>query len=672
METCKEDSMTDSNKETQVLTQESVSLPTKVLCLPQHQQELSLVKNTVPPPSGPIQIILDESEQCLFDVLVGTVNAYNKGQLSIPNDNEDVSSSSSHNNNNDNNHNVTSPSDAKSLLEIRVAGGWVRDKVLGGLTTHDVDIAVTTMTGVQFAKLVQLYIQLQQQQDSSSNANSSSLVSAGKIGVIAANPAQSKHLETATMKVCGIEVDFCNLRAQETYDHHSRIPTVTFGTPLEDAQRRDFTMNALFYNLHTQMIEDWTQRGIHDLLVKGILVTPLDPVQTFRDDPLRVLRAIRFAIRYQFVLDLALEEAAQQSDIHRALHIKVSRERVGKELEGMLSGKGADPIAALRLISHLKLAGSVFSLPVPGQGNVTQVFGFIHNQPYHSTTTEEEEEEGFNDSPEARQVRAAGWEESLALLDVLESVWKAHNDMMASNHDLGYQSETTQVDCRLLPLAVFLLPFRKLVHDNVKKAGKEFSAVAFVIREGLKFKNQDVYIMTTLMENVDSMVDFLTNQHATQTTAHDGKYRLQAGLLLRATKDNWVTCLLLATVVMLRQQQQEEEGSERIDWIQIYQDVYHSIHSLQLDHCWKMKPLLDGSAIIKALQLPRGPTVGTYLEEQVRWMLLYPKGTRNECEAHLLAVKQRREEENEKETVEANSDATTNARIPGVKARKIE
>ena len=91
-----------------------------------------------------------------------------------------------------------------------------------------------------------------------------------RIGIITANPSQSKHLETATMKVHGIEVDFVNLRAEEVYEGNSRIPTQQtrqFGTPLEDALRRDFTINSLFYNIRTREVEDYTGRGIDDLLV---------------------------------------------------------------------------------------------------------------------------------------------------------------------------------------------------------------------------------------------------------------------------------------------------------------------------------------------------------------------------------------------------------------------
>ncbi|CAN0482862.1 unnamed protein product, partial [Phaeothamnion confervicola] len=75
-----------------------------------------------------------------------------------------------------------------------------------------------------------------------------------------ANPDQSKHLETARMKVCGEWVDLVNLRT-ETYGADSRIPEAQgFGTAEEDAHRRDFTVNALFYNVNDRCLEDLTGR----------------------------------------------------------------------------------------------------------------------------------------------------------------------------------------------------------------------------------------------------------------------------------------------------------------------------------------------------------------------------------------------------------------------------
>ena len=95
---------------------------------------------------------------------------------------------------------------------------------------------------------------------------------------VEANPDQSKHLETAKMKLWDIELDLVNLRAEE-YAEDSRIPnqivcntlrgpssssslnpSQSFGTPLVDALRRDITINSLFYNVHSRSIEDFTEK----------------------------------------------------------------------------------------------------------------------------------------------------------------------------------------------------------------------------------------------------------------------------------------------------------------------------------------------------------------------------------------------------------------------------
>jgi len=279
-----------------------------------------------------LQIELNPEEGQLFDTLKKAANAWGNGELAI----------------------------GKKSVQIRVAGGWVRDKILR-LQTHDVDIALDACTGVEFAYAVKEYHAsiVQDETDDNTNNSKTKKRKIGKIGVIAANPAQSKHLETACVKIFGNDVDFSNLR-HESYAEDSRIPDTIIGTPLEDSFRRDCTMNALYYNLNTERIEDWTRRGLMDLLKTKVIHTPLKAFQTFQDDPLRVLRVIRFAVRYQMQLSDEIKAACQHPQIHQELLRKVSRERVGNELEGMLSGKHANPIQAMDLICRMNLADSIF------------------------------------------------------------------------------------------------------------------------------------------------------------------------------------------------------------------------------------------------------------------------------------------------------------------------
>jgi len=159
-------------------------------------------------------------------------------------------------------------------LTFRVAGGWVRDRALG-ITSKDVDIALDKMTGVQFCKYL-------------------TKATGKQPAIIAADTDKSKSLETATINLgeANIPVDFVNLR-KEVYEPGSRVPTMTIGTPKEDAERRDFTFNSLFYNINTGQLEDLTGKGLDDLS-NLVIRTPLPPEETFKDDPLRVFRGLRF------------------------------------------------------------------------------------------------------------------------------------------------------------------------------------------------------------------------------------------------------------------------------------------------------------------------------------------------------------------------------------------
>ena len=203
----------------------------------------------------------------------------------------------------------------KSPMTLRVAGGWVRDKLLGQEST-DIDIAIDNCSGERFAEMFHTYL------------HENHKTTQG-FGVIRKNPEQSKHLETATIQVFNHWIDLVNLRGEE-YSPDSRIPIITMGTPHSDAFRRDFTINALFYNINEEKVEDFTMKGLLDLELR-ILRTPLDPTQSFLDDPLRILRGFRFAVRFGFTFEAKAVEAMLHLSIRESFAKKVSRERIGIE-----------------------------------------------------------------------------------------------------------------------------------------------------------------------------------------------------------------------------------------------------------------------------------------------------------------------------------------------------
>ena len=237
--------------------------------------------------------------------------------------------------------------------ELRFTGGWVRDKLLN-ITSHDIDVGISDMTGYQFGLKMKEFLAIPGKEPQYGDKGI-----AINLHKIAANPEKSKHLETVTTKIYGLDVDLVNLR-KETYSADSRNPQMEFGTPREDAMRRDATINAMFYNLRTQAIEDFTGQGRGDLEAK-IIRTPLEPYQTFNDDPLRILRLIRFASRFDYAIDPAAAQAMGNEAIRKALRLKISRERVGVEIEKTLNGP--DPRMGLSIIDQVGLYNTVFTDP---------------------------------------------------------------------------------------------------------------------------------------------------------------------------------------------------------------------------------------------------------------------------------------------------------------------
>jgi tRNA nucleotidyltransferase (CCA-adding enzyme) len=222
---------------------------------------------------------------------------------------------------------------------LRVAGGWVRDKILKK-SNDDIDIAVENMSGRVFSEHLFKHIKkLGKGWDCSD------------IAIIAANAEKSKNLETATLKITipnGIkfELDFVGLRS-EVYDDSSRVPIVVPATPDKDATRRDLTINALFYNINTNKIEDYIG-GVRDIF-SGVIRTPVDPIVTFRDDPLRMLRALRFLSRFGFTLDKGIVSAMQNHELQEKLGSTISEERIGQEIIGFFK-KGSNPKLAFNAI----------------------------------------------------------------------------------------------------------------------------------------------------------------------------------------------------------------------------------------------------------------------------------------------------------------------------------
>jgi poly(A) polymerase len=194
---------------------------------------------------------------------------------------------------------------AEFNLEVYVVGGFVRDLLLDR-PSNDVDIVVVG-NGIAFAESLAEDLKTK--------------------------PSIFKNFGTASLKYRELEIEIVGAR-KESYRLDSRKPIVENGTLEEDQRRRDFTINALAIALHPSSFGKLLDpfEGIADMKQK-LIKTPLDPVETFSDDPLRMLRAIRFATQLGFKIDSAALSAINDNVERISI---ISQERITDELNKII------------------------------------------------------------------------------------------------------------------------------------------------------------------------------------------------------------------------------------------------------------------------------------------------------------------------------------------------
>ncbi|NIQ14791.1 MAG: hypothetical protein GTO02_10450 [Candidatus Dadabacteria bacterium] len=131
----------------------------------------------------------------------------------------------------------------------------------------------------------------------------------------------------------GLVADFVMARKEVGYVLGTRKPILELGTLYDDLIRRDFTLNALARDMDGNIIDHFN--GLEHLK-KGLLVTPLNPMKTMMDDPLRILRALRFSVTRGFEVSTDIMEAMKQPDILDKLKTTVSQERIREEVTKMM------------------------------------------------------------------------------------------------------------------------------------------------------------------------------------------------------------------------------------------------------------------------------------------------------------------------------------------------
>lgn len=515
-------------------------------------------------------------------------------------------------------------------LTLRVAGGWVRDKLMCR-ESDDIDIALDSMSGENFAKIVKTEhdkLGLKNENDESKNSVENDEKSKEcieekipkkketKIAVIKTNPEKSKHLETATMKIFGQQIDFVNLRT-EKYSEESRIPTIEIGTPKEDALRRDITINSLFYNINKGEIEDFIGSGITDIENK-IVRTPIDPFLTFKDDPLRILRCVRFAVRFGFNIMYSIVETASDKTIKECLNTKVSNERIRKELK--LTFASNNPFFAIALFYRMNILEDILK------------FNTLTNK-----KVEESKDSYIN--------------RILNLSLIADLLYKRNfNNTFNKMLDILSKSELN-IDNKILEVTSFeelscfsyslfnlclVLPFNNL---ESKIGKKTVSSSEFISTKALMLANEELDRISKITSLINDFCQ-LKNEFI-----NTGKFdRLKAALLLRKLG---FKNLLLMTLISISHEYSEKfnveitvkenkliienvlKTDELISIANSFIKLLEEIDINKLLRSDEIKPIIDGNEVMNLFNI-RGNKISSVLSKCIEIQVLFPKLNKQE------------------------------------------
>lgn len=440
---------------------------------------------------------------------------------------------------------------------IRIVGGWVRDHILG-IPSMDIDTMVDNMSGEKFARLVTEYL-------GTKDAHT-----------IKENPEKSKFIETAKAFIplsSGTiqEIDFAMAR-KEVYHDNSRIPEIKMASPEEDAMRRDLTINSLFYNLRTKQIEDFTGKGIQDLITNTIR-TPANPLKTFKEDPLRIFRCIRFSAKYNGTIDKETYEAMQDPSLKEEIRKKVSKERIGAEIKKMLSNK--NHIKAISLLKDTGLLSDILDEALKGskyEGKMSNL-DMNQNNPNHTLSL---------------------WEHTMQVVNnVLEKYPEVDEEkrvilvLSALCHDLGKLYQDIQK-----PKEGAINHITYIGHEQ------ESSEIASLI---LKFLKLEPYI-----QQVSGLAKFHMQPHSLSRDDSGPKALRKFIRTIGELSLNWLDVFNLS-VADAYSKSKDVDPSIVQNYKELENNLNEAVLSLSIKTDEKIKPILDGNEIMTILGIKPGP-----------------------------------------------------------------
>lgn len=334
--------------------------------------------------------------------------------------------------------------------------------------------------------------------------------------------------------------------------------------------------------------------GLQDMRDR-LIRTPLEPYETFKDDPLRVLRLIRFASRLEFTIVPEVAKAMSHPEIKKALKLKISRERIGVEVEKMLYGE--HPFEALELMYTLDLYDCIFEPP----------------------------EETYDPALPRQNCYTA-----INIVRYLLAPIDGHPEITSLISDPR--------DHFICWIAAAESPWLGRIFDRDKK--KDIPAAASAARDGIKLKNKDFETLVKCFRHAEEIHKLVRENAASK----EGLSRSRVGLAIRKYGSEWrlqvFTSLLFDLIPLWDAAGESTAGSlqDLTEVLDLYTTFVKQVERLKLQDAWDFKPLLNGKELQDALDKRPGGWMKEALDIIMEWQLDHPEGGKEEALTHLKST----------------------------------
>jgi tRNA nucleotidyltransferase (CCA-adding enzyme) len=327
-------------------------------------------------------------------------------------------------------------------------------------------------------------------------------------------------------------------------------------------------------------------------------------LQTFIDDPLRILRTIRFATRFGFAIVDEINEAISDPKIKEALAVKVSFERIGKETDLMLEGH--NPADSIKLLYDYKIFSHILKFPKTCEA--------LQNQEYVDRLT--------YGSYKICQVLGKLFKEIKSNPKFMGITWPEGDNLKEMQKYTFYSG--------------ILSPFKNFEYEIPKgKKSKTDKVITYVMYESLKQPNKGKNFTTDCLGNLLKFIELKNNTELDV---------LETGSLIRNLGELYKPTILLS-IANLYFSETVSEITDEIDdsniliYVNEFKEFYKQMKDNKVHTAHEMKPLMNGTDIMKLYNIKGGQILKKLTEEVFKWELLHPDGTLEELETYMVEHK---------------------------------